>query len=76
MPIVMFALSAMGLVSFELLSKTRVYAFTVILILVALIAPSPDPITFMAMGLPVLAIYELCIWIVWLMERRRRTRAV
>jgi sec-independent protein translocase protein TatC len=75
MPIVMFALSAMGLVSFELLSKTRVYAFTIILILVALIAPSPDPITFVVMGLPVLSIYELCIWIVWLMERRRKKQA-
>ena len=41
-------------------------------ILVAILAPSPDPITFITLSLPVMAIYELCIWIVWLIERRRR----
>ncbi len=71
LPVVIIALSAIGLVSFKLLSATRTYAVTAILILVAVIAPSPDPFTFLMMAIPVIAIYELCIWIVWLMERRR-----
>lgn len=75
LPIVIIALSTMGLVTFKLLSSTRAYAFTVILIIVAIIAPSPDPFTFMILGLPVLGIYEMCIWIVWLMERRREKQA-
>jgi sec-independent protein translocase protein TatC len=72
LPVVIIGLSAINIVTFELLSRTRAYAITAILILVAIIAPSPDPFTFIVMGLPVVGIYEMCIWIVWLMERRRR----
>lgn len=72
LPVVILALSALGIVSYQLLASTRAYAVTVILILVALIAPSPDPFTFIVMGAPVIGIYELCIWIVWFMERRRK----
>ncbi len=71
LPVVIIGLAAINLVSFKLLSSTRAYAVTAILILVAIIAPSPDPFTFIVMGLPVLGIYEMCIWIVWMMERRR-----
>ena len=39
--------------------------------LVALIAPTPDPFTFVGLSLPVIAIYEVCIWIVWIIDRRR-----
>jgi sec-independent protein translocase protein TatC len=59
------------LISYKFLSKTRTYAITAILILVAILSPTPDPMTFITLALPVLAIYELCIWIVWLMDRRR-----
>jgi len=54
-----------------MLARTRPYAITAILVLVALIAPTPDPFTFIGLSLPVIAIYEICIWIVWLMDRRR-----
>ncbi len=72
MPIVIIALSMLNVVSYRLLSSTRPYASTLILILVAIISPSPDPVTFITLALPVLGIYELCIWIVWLIERRKR----
>jgi len=74
LPVVVLALSALGLVSFQLLAATRPYAVTIILIVVAILAPTPDPITFVTLSIPVLAIYELCIWIVWFMERRRAKR--
>lgn len=72
LPVLVLALSALGLVSYGLLASTRPYAITIILIIVALISPTPDPFSFMALALPVLAIYELCIWIVFFMDRRRR----
>jgi Sec-independent protein secretion pathway component TatC len=40
-------------------------------VLVAVISPTPDPFTFLALAAPVVGIYEACIWIVWLMDRRR-----
>lgn len=74
LPIAVLALAFMGLVSAEFLRNTRAYAYTLILILVAIISPTPDPMTFLIMSVPVLAIYELCIWLVWFMERRRQTQ--
>lgn len=71
LPVGMLALSILGILRFQFLQATRPYAYTLILILVALISPTPDPVTFLVMSIPVLAIYEGCIWLVWLIERRR-----
>jgi sec-independent protein translocase protein TatC len=76
MPIAVLGLAFMGIVSADLLRNTRAYAYTLILILVAVISPTPDPMTFIIMSLPVLAIYETCIWIVWALERRRKKAEV
>jgi sec-independent protein translocase protein TatC len=70
-PPVMVVLAALGLVSHAWLVKTRAYAIVIILLLAAFIAPTPDPMTFLMLGVPVIAFYEICIWIVWLIERRR-----
>lgn len=71
LPVIVLALALLGLVSFKLLSTTRKYAYVAIMVLVAIISPTPDPVTFIVMAAPVLAIYEGCIWIVWGLERRQ-----
>jgi sec-independent protein translocase protein TatC len=71
LPVGVLGMAALGLVTFPLLSKSRPYAITAILVLVAVISPTPDPFTFLALAAPVVGIYEACIWIVWLMDRRR-----
>jgi len=52
------------------LALVRFYAIVLILILGTIIAPAPDLLTLIAMGLPMCLLYESCIWIAWLMERR------
>jgi len=37
------------------LSKTRPFAYTIILIPAAIIAPTPDPMTFVALAIPIIA---------------------
>jgi sec-independent protein translocase protein TatC len=71
-PIVVVALALLDMVSYKLLSGTRPYAVVGIMILVAIISPSPDPVTFLTLALPVLGVYEICIWLVWLIEKRRK----
>jgi sec-independent protein translocase protein TatC len=71
LPVGVIGLAALRLITYRMLSRTRPYAITGILVLVALISPTPDPFTFVGMALPAVAIYELCIWIVWFMDRRR-----
>ncbi|MEA3209510.1 MAG: sec-independent protein translocase protein TatC [Chthoniobacter sp.] len=75
LPAIMTVLAALGFVSHAWLIKTRLYAIVIILALAAFIAPTPDPMTFLMLGLPIILLYESCIWIVWLMERRRSKRA-
>jgi sec-independent protein translocase protein TatC len=71
-PIVMIGLALLGFINYPLLAKTRPYAVTVILILAAVVAPTPDPVTFLSLGAPIIILYEVCIWIVWLLDRRRK----
>jgi sec-independent protein translocase protein TatC len=75
LPVGVLGLAALQMVTYPMLAKTRPYAITAILVLVAVISPTPDPFTFVALALPVVAIYELCIWIVWAMDRRRAREA-
>jgi sec-independent protein translocase protein TatC len=74
-PLIVILLASFGIVSFQFLTATRSYAIVIILILAAIVAPTPDPITFLVLGTPVIIMYEMCIWIVWLLEFKRRKRA-
>ncbi|MGZ8901885.1 MAG: twin-arginine translocase subunit TatC, partial [Limisphaerales bacterium] len=48
-PVFVIVLALLGFVSFPLLQRTRPYAYTIILILSAVIAPTPDPMTFITL---------------------------
>jgi sec-independent protein translocase protein TatC len=74
LPPVMIVLALLGVVTHAWLAKTRVYAIVIILALAAFVAPTPDPMTFLMLGLPIILFYELCIWIIWLLERNRRKK--
>lgn len=71
LPVGVLGMAALRLVTYTFLAKTRPYAVTGIMVLVAVISPTPDPLTFVALATPVVAIYEICIWLVWFMDRRR-----
>jgi sec-independent protein translocase protein TatC len=70
LPVVVLALVRFGLVTYELMARTRPYAAVLIFLLAAVITPTPDMLSMMAMGLPMYVLYESCIWIAWFMQRR------
>jgi len=72
---VVLALVRFGLVTYKFMARTRPYASVLILILATIIAPAPDLLTLIAMGLPMCLLYESCIWIAWMMERRASRRS-
>ena len=63
MPILLYVLSRVGIVSKNFLRKYRKHAIIVIMIIAALITPTADPFTMFAVALPILALYEFSIWI-------------
>ena len=70
LPVVVLALVRFGLVTYGFMARTRPYAFVMIFILAAMITPTPDMLSLIAMGLPMCLLYESCIWIAWFMQRK------
>lgn len=70
LPVVVLALVRFGLVTYRFMARTRPYAVILMFVLAAIITPTPDILTLVAMALPMCLLYESCIWIAWLMERR------
>jgi sec-independent protein translocase protein TatC len=71
LPVVVMALVYLGIVTFPLLNRTRPFAYLLVLVFAAVIAPTPDVLTFLSIGLPMCALYEACIWLAWMVDRRK-----
>ncbi|MGC2352693.1 MAG: twin-arginine translocase subunit TatC [Candidatus Udaeobacter sp.] len=74
LPVLVLALVQFGLITYRFMARTRVYAVVLIFIMATIITPTPDILTLVALALPMCLLYESCIWIAWLMERRRLKR--
>ncbi len=69
LPMVAYFFSRVGVLTPALMKKYRRHAIVVILIISAVITPS-DPITQLAVAIPVIFLYELSIIISWRVARR------
>jgi sec-independent protein translocase protein TatC len=70
LPVVVLALVRFGLITYRFMARTRPYAIVLMFVLATIITPTPDILTLIAMALPMVLLYESCIWIAWIMERR------
>jgi sec-independent protein translocase protein TatC len=75
LPVIVLVLVRFGVLSVALLRRTRAYAFLLIFIAAAFLAPTPDAVSMAMMGTPMYLLYELCIFVAWLMERKRKKEA-
>jgi len=71
LPMVTWVLSRIGLVSAELMAKYRRHSIVAILILAAVITPTPDPITQIMVAIPLYILYEISVVIARYTYRRR-----
>ncbi len=71
LPVVMVTLSAIGLISYAWLKGMRMYGYAIALVLAGIISPTPDLFMLFIFALPIMALFEVCIWIVWFLEKRR-----
>ena len=63
LPVVVFFLTKLGIINYEMLARNRKYALLVIVILAAALTPGPDPVSQMLMALPVYLLFEVSIWV-------------
>jgi sec-independent protein translocase protein TatC len=69
-PVLIFFLTILGLVTARLLVRHLRYAILIIFIAAAVITPTPDIPTMMVFALPMLALYLVGILIAWIFRRK------
>ncbi len=63
LPIIVYILSRIGLLTPQFMRSTRRYAVVIILLLAAIITPTPDVITMLTVSFPMFLLYEVSILI-------------
>lgn len=71
MPVVLILLIRLGYLSPKTLAKYRRWAFFAIIVVAVIISPTPDLVTQFLMAGPMYMLYELSIWLGYLVVRKR-----
>jgi len=72
LPIVLLILIRIGVLSPQMLAKKRRWAILSVVILAVIISPTPDLVTQLLMAGPMYLLYEISIWLGYLVARRRK----
>lgn len=75
-PVMLVGLQLVGVLTPQSLIKGWRYAILVIFVIAAVITPSGDPYSMLALALPMTLFYVLSVLIGWLVQRRRGAKAV
>ena len=75
LPVIIFFMAKIGLVTSKMLSKNRRYAILIIFIAAAVLTPSPDAFTQIIMAIPLIGLYEIGIFVARFAEKKRRKAA-
>ena len=73
-PLLLVALVAMGILSANLLNRSRKFAVLIIFVLAAVISPGDAVIATIALAVPLYLLYEISVIVAFAIERRRRIR--
>jgi sec-independent protein translocase protein TatC len=72
LPVFIFFLTSLGLVSTKALRKFRRWAILLSFIVAAILTPTPDAINQLLMAGPMVVLYELGIWVSWFVDKSRK----
>ncbi len=72
LPIVIFILSKMGIMTPKFMRSSRRYAIVIILIVAAVVTPTPDLLTMSVVAFPLFILYELSIGVSAMVEKRKK----
>ena len=75
-PVAILILGRLGIVSSQWLRNYRRHAIVVTITLAAIVTPSPDAASQMILAVPLIVLYELCIWLIYAHEKKRGSTAV
>jgi sec-independent protein translocase protein TatC len=72
MPILVFFLAFMGIMTPSFMIKNFRYAILVIFVLAAIVTPTPDIVNMCVFAAPMLALYALSIGVAWMVHPKQR----
>lgn len=73
LPIVIFILSKLGIMTPQFMRSSRRYATVIILIIAAIVTPTPDLLTMLTVSFPLFLLYEISIYISAQVEKERKS---
>jgi sec-independent protein translocase protein TatC len=74
LPLVMVALNLVGVLSHQVLAKGRRWIFFLTIVFAAVVTPTQDPFTMLAMALPMMLLFEIAIQVARVVDKRRARR--
>lgn len=74
LPIIMFLLSRLGIISPKRMSASRRYAIVVVMVAAAIITPTPDPFNMLFVAAPIYLLYEVGIIFAKIAARRKNAK--
>ncbi|TSD64809.1 twin-arginine translocase subunit TatC [Inquilinus sp. KBS0705] len=74
LPIIVYVLSSLGVLTQKFMRETRRYAVVVILIIAAVVTPTPDMLTMTIVSIPLFILYEIGILVAGVVEKRKLAR--
>ncbi|MGV3704989.1 MAG: twin-arginine translocase subunit TatC [Arcticibacter sp.] len=72
LPIVIFILSKLGIMTPAFMRSTRRYAVVIILIIAAVVTPTPDILTMLTVSFPLFLLYEISILVSARIDKKRK----
>lgn len=76
LPLMLVALSRLGIITFKALQGKRKVAVMATVILMALLTPTPDAFTLLAVSLPMILLYEISTWWIFILEKLDKRKGV
>jgi sec-independent protein translocase protein TatC len=74
LPLIAIALNLVGVLSYEVLAKSRRWIFFLTVVFAAFVTPTQDPFTMLLMAGPMILLFELAIQVARIVDKRRAKR--
>jgi sec-independent protein translocase protein TatC len=71
LPILIYILASLGIMTPKFMRSTRRYAIVIILVIAAVVTPTPDMLTMTVVSIPLFVLYEVSIVVAAIVEKRK-----